>query len=119
MGSKTWDFTGIQPTDMEVVPAPLMDKTLYQMAKGWVLYISNKEEDSENTREVVPDPVIESLCKEFSVVFEAVKGLPPKHSHDHQIPLLPGTGPINIRPYRHPWEQKNTIEKMVDGGGNA
>ncbi|GKD32257.1 putative mitochondrial protein [Tanacetum coccineum] len=39
--------------------------------------------------------------------------LPPKRSHDHHIPLLPNTSLINIRPYRHPPNQKDAIKLMV------
>ena len=48
------------------------------------------------------------------MLFEEVLGLPPQRSYDHQITLIPGTEPVNLRPYRHPWEQKNIIEKMVE-----
>ncbi|GJV39364.1 reverse transcriptase [Tanacetum coccineum] len=37
----------------------------------------------------------------------------PMRSHDHKIPLVPGTQPVNIRPYRHPPVQKDAIESMV------
>ncbi|GJX58361.1 retrotransposon-related protein [Tanacetum coccineum] len=39
--------------------------------------------------------------------------LPPQRTHDHKIPLVPNTPPINIRPYRHPPSQKDAIEVMV------
>nr|GEX89225.1 transposon Ty3-G Gag-Pol polyprotein [Tanacetum cinerariifolium] len=38
--------------------------------------------------------------------------LPPARSHDHRIPLLPDTQPVNIKPYRHPPVQKDVIERM-------
>jgi hypothetical protein len=48
------------------------------------------------------------------MVFSTPQGLPPSCSvHDHSIPLVPGSLPPNIRPYRHPFAQKNEIEKMV------
>jgi hypothetical protein len=48
------------------------------------------------------------------LVFCTPQGLPPSHGvHDHSIPLVPGSLPPNIRPYRHPFSQKNEIEKMV------
>jgi hypothetical protein len=48
------------------------------------------------------------------MVFSTPQGLPPSHGvHDHSIPLVPGSLPPNIRPYRHPFSQKNEIEKMV------
>ncbi|GJY25612.1 reverse transcriptase [Tanacetum coccineum] len=44
---------------------------------------------------------------------EVPKDLPPQRSHDHQIPLRPNTPSINVRPYRHPPNQKDVIEGMV------
>jgi len=38
----------------------------------------------------------------------------PRGLMNHQIPLLRGAEPANLRPYRHPWELKNTIEKMIE-----
>lgn len=32
---------------------------------------------------------------------------------DHKIPLQPGTGAVNIRPYRYPLKQKDVIEQLV------
>ncbi|GJU60642.1 retrotransposable element Tf2 [Tanacetum coccineum] len=57
---------------------------------------------------------IQTLLKEFETVFDTPKELPPNRSHDHTIPLLPNTPPINIRPYRHPPNQKDAIELMVN-----
>ncbi|GJU82323.1 hypothetical protein Tco_1284688 [Tanacetum coccineum] len=45
---------------------------------------------------------IQTLLKDFATVFDTPKELPPNTSHDHTIPLLPNTPPINIRPYKHP-----------------
>jgi len=42
-------------------------------------------------------PDLQALCKEYAEVFGEVKGLPPKRSHEHQIPLIHGTEPV-------PWE---------------
>ncbi|GJR82201.1 reverse transcriptase [Tanacetum coccineum] len=46
-------------------------------------------------------------------VFDTLKELPPNRSHDHTIPLLPNTPTINIRPYKHPPNQKDAIELTV------
>ncbi|GKC98256.1 reverse transcriptase, partial [Tanacetum coccineum] len=56
---------------------------------------------------------LEKFIESFKDVFEVPKQLPPARSHNHRIPLLPGTQPINIRPYRHPPVQKDAIESMV------
>ncbi|GJX19436.1 putative mitochondrial protein [Tanacetum coccineum] len=56
---------------------------------------------------------VEQVLTQFDEVFEVPKDLPPQRSHDHQIPLMPNTPPINVRPYRHPPNQKDAIEGMV------
>ncbi|CAL2229658.1 unnamed protein product [Prunus armeniaca] len=56
---------------------------------------------------------LEDLLSEFADIFETPQGLPPKHSHDHQIPLVLGSEPANIRPYCYPYIQKIEIEKIV------
>ena len=39
------------------------------------------------------------LLNEFRHVFQLPYGLPPKWTHDHQIPLEPTTKPVSVRPY--------------------
>nr|GEY95516.1 reverse transcriptase [Tanacetum cinerariifolium] len=56
---------------------------------------------------------VEQVLTQFAEVFEIPKDLPPRRSHDHQIPLMPNTPPINVRPYRYPPNQKDAIEGMV------
>ena len=47
-----------------------------------------------------------------SKVFETPKGLPHICDHDHAIPLILGSGPSNISPYKYPYTQKTEIEHM-------
>ena len=101
-----WELQGVHPNDMEVVSARVMDKTLYQSTKGWVLYVC-QETDTPPLGECSLQ--LQDLCREYEMLFEEVLGLPPKRGYDHQITLIPGTEPVNLRPYRHPWEQKNVI----------
>ena len=58
-------------------------------------------------------PEIGQLLAKFSHVFESPTSLPPRRSHDHQIPLQPSAGPVSVRPYQYPYYQKTEIEKMV------
>ncbi|XP_031108696.1 uncharacterized protein LOC116013188 [Ipomoea triloba] len=53
------------------------------------------------------------LIQEFQELFEEPKSQPPRREHDHSIPLIPGASPVNVRPYRYSFDQKNTIEEMV------
>ncbi|XP_019163173.1 PREDICTED: uncharacterized protein LOC109159525 [Ipomoea nil] len=59
-------------------------------------------------------PELSEILGEFQDVFEEPKTLPPKRLFYHEIPLIPGAKPVNIKPYRYSFLQKNTIEKMVD-----
>lgn len=58
-------------------------------------------------------PEMQELIQGFSDLFEEPKGLPPKRSFDHTIPLLPGAQPINVHPYRYSPEQMNEIERQI------
>jgi hypothetical protein len=57
---------------------------------------------------------LQAILSKYQLVFSTPQGLPPSHGvYDHSIPLVPGSLPPNIRLYRHPFSQKNEIEKMV------
>ena len=56
---------------------------------------------------------VKEVLDQFEEVFDVPTALPPQRSHDHHIPLIPNTPPINVRPYRHPPNQKDAIEVMV------
>lgn len=58
-------------------------------------------------------PGVLSVLEKFKPVFSLPNGMPPKRPIDHQVHLLPGTHPINVRPYRYPYFQKNEIERQV------
>ncbi|XP_042041401.1 uncharacterized protein LOC121786862 [Salvia splendens] len=60
----------------------------------------------------LPQPVREVL-EAHQQVFALPIGMPPKRAFDHKIHLLPNTKPINVRPYRYPYFQKNEIERQV------
>ncbi|XP_057429344.1 uncharacterized protein LOC130722592 [Lotus japonicus] len=54
-----------------------------------------------------------SLLEKFVDVFTAPRGLPPKRQREHQINLVAGHGPVNVRPYRYSHHHKDEIEKQV------
>jgi hypothetical protein len=63
---------------------------------------------------------LQALLSKHQMVFSTPQGLPPSHDvHDHSISLVPRSLPPNICPYRHPFSQKNEIEKMVQELLNA
>lgn len=58
-------------------------------------------------------PSILEVLRRFQPVFRLPMGMPPKRPFDHRVHLLPGTKPVNVRPYRYPYFQKNEIERRV------
>lgn len=49
---------------------------------------------------------LKKLKQKYAIVFTEPNDLPPSRGTcDHKIPLIPGEGPVNIRPYRYPLKQ--------------
>ena len=55
-------------------------------------------------------PAISALLAEFPTITTPPETLPPKRACDHEIPLVEGARPVNIRPYRYPPTLKDEIE---------
>jgi len=82
---------------------------------------SNEEVDSElcmlNTLavETEVDSGVERVVNTYQDIFVEPTELPPfRDQHDHRIPLLEGSNPVNQRPYRYVIHQKNEIDKIVE-----
>jgi len=58
-------------------------------------------------------PAIQSLLDEFDDLFQAPDSLPPSRQCNHSIPLIPGSQPFYIHPYRYPPALKDEIERQV------
>ena len=56
---------------------------------------------------------LQQLLDSFQSVFSVPSGLPPPRLQDHTIPLVEGSAPVQVHPYRYPHSQKEQIEKMV------
>ena len=56
---------------------------------------------------------LQELLQQYAELVEKPKGLPPKRSHDHHIPLKDETQVVKIRLYKYPTVQKNEIETIV------
>lgn len=57
---------------------------------------------------------LQSVLANFTNVFQEPKELRPQRDVDHPIELMPGKGPVNVRPYRYPQFQKEEIERLVE-----
>jgi hypothetical protein len=59
------------------------------------------------------EPELAILLHTYKELFQSPTTLPPIRSHNHSIPLLEGSNPVKVKPYRYPHSQKTQIEKMV------
>ncbi|CAL9248404.1 unnamed protein product, partial [Arabidopsis halleri] len=60
------------------------------------------------------DPSLQSLLHSHANLFAEPQGLPPfRDGFDHKIPLVTGSNPVSLRPYRYSSLQKDVIDKMV------
>jgi hypothetical protein len=58
-------------------------------------------------------PELFQLLSTYEDIFKEPSGLPPTRTQDHQIPLQPRSIPVCAKAYRHPYHQKNEIERQV------
>ena len=73
-----------------------------------LLYTAEQQNDQP------PIPArLQQVLDRFQAVFDEPSELPKQKPWDHAIPLMAGTKPVNIRPYRYTPEQKDEIEAQV------
>lgn len=58
-------------------------------------------------------PEIQNLLTHYPTMFQPPHNLPPSQAHDHRIPLLPNTPPVNAKPYSYPHSQKETMITLI------
>jgi hypothetical protein len=68
--------------------------------------------DQELVRELLTD--LKIILDKYSLVFQLPTSLPLVRDCDHQIPLIPGANPVQMRPYRYAPALKSEIEKQVN-----
>lgn len=63
-----------------------------------------------------PDPprALSTLLESFEDIFTKPHCLPPARPQDHAIHLTPADGPVNVKPYRYPYFQKQVMERLVE-----
>lgn len=59
------------------------------------------------------DQTVQELLQQYQDVFQEPQHLPPHRFYDHHIPLLPGSAPVNARPYKYSPHHKDEIERQV------
>ncbi|XP_042054806.1 uncharacterized protein LOC121799484 [Salvia splendens] len=69
--------------------------------------------ESTDDYEVPIPSSIQLFLEDQKAIFAEPTSLPPLRSHNHKITLVPGSSPVNSRPYKHSAIQKSIIEKQV------
>ncbi|CAL9221332.1 unnamed protein product [Arabidopsis halleri] len=121
-GLKTVMLHGLKQGSIREVKATKLKKIMendVQVSMLCVQEFSDSTEPSICSLEIPShqeeeNPKISHLVQDFADIFAEPTALPPfRANHDHKIPLLEGSNPINQRPYRYALHQKNEIDKMV------
>lgn len=89
-----------------------MDKLISHQPIGAVLLISLVQGVTVQVP-TASHPALSSVLADFSDIFAELKQLPPQRDCDHSIPLIPGSKPVNIRPYQLPHHKKNALEELI------
>ncbi|KAH0655105.1 hypothetical protein KY285_029987 [Solanum tuberosum] len=108
-GSKI-SWKGDAPTDMQ----PVQLHSLRRMAATDAIssyFHLQLVSDSEPSCTLPSE--LAMVLNTYEDVFQKPLGLPPSRSQDHAIHLVPGAGPVNVKPYRYPYFQKQVMEQLV------
>jgi hypothetical protein len=105
-------FSGIQEFDgkCQVINGDQL-VALHKQDEIWcIVHLYAMEENITN--EQIP-PELQAILSQYLDVFTEPTAVPPSRPKDHTIPLLSGTQPFRLRPYRYTPFQKDEIEKQV------
>uniref|UniRef100_A0A0E0CJ50 Reverse transcriptase domain-containing protein n=1 Tax=Oryza meridionalis TaxID=40149 RepID=A0A0E0CJ50_9ORYZ len=94
-----------------MINAHHMTKLMTPGMVGAILYVKPLQ---CSLLQVTPTPPeLLPVLAAYADVFAEPHELPPSRDCDHSIPLLPGTKPVNVRPYRLPHHKKNAMEDLI------
>ena len=121
---KTVTLQGLQDPPLQI--SSISATKVYNSTKGndiWAFvlvdHISDpspiKQHDTSQTPEA-----IQHILTAYKDVFNDPQTLPPQRAHDHAIPLIPGSIPINSKPYHysplHKTEIENHVQQLLQAG---
>lgn len=69
------------------------------------------EATEEKTQDIPPETKL--LVRKFPEFFQTSLGVPPARPQDHLIPVIEGSKPVTLNPYKCSYLQRNEIERMV------
>lgn len=83
---------------LQTISCKKLGKLLKQpngISQGYLCLINGQVEESAEQKTTPVHPILQKALDQYADVFAEPKGLPPHRNHDHHIPLVPGSQPIN------------------------
>jgi hypothetical protein len=77
-----------------------------------LVHLSALQEDNSQPVDAMPVNIAQ-MVQRYDFLFQDPKQLPPSRPFDHNIPLIEGVQPVNVKPYRYSPTQKDEIERQV------
>ena len=108
-------LVGLAAPKDHLIEGPKMMKEIHRHSEGILLQLFMVQLGVDQQCPAVEAPNLQQLLGVFQELFAEPQGLLPVRPQDHKIPLIKGSSPVNVRPYRYPYYQKNEIEKIVMG----
>jgi hypothetical protein len=109
---KEIELRGITGKPGKVISSNGMTKLLKKGHQGVISQLCSL--DVQTSKPSTPQDLQRIIDKHSKVCEDIPKCLPPTQNNDHEIHLIPGSVPPNIRPYRYPHAQKSEIERIVE-----
>ncbi|XP_010513208.1 PREDICTED: uncharacterized protein LOC104789170 [Camelina sativa] len=97
----------------EEVSLKSMERLMQHSGEAYLLEQTTLFQNNEPPSKKPHAQEIQSVVSKYEGVFEPPCGLSPKRNREHAITLQAGTSPVNVRPYRYSFIQKNEIEHLV------
>eukprot|EP00253_Pinus_taeda_P036279 PITA_36279 len=108
----THTLRGLQAGAPSIISSHRMEKLLKNGNHGVVAQFNAIQ--GVEAKQPSLHPEMQQILSNHLPVYDKPQGLPPPRvEHDHNITLVPGAQPPNVRPYRYPFTQKNEIEKII------
>lgn len=101
-------LNGLRPTTIRPTTHQDMEK---EERQGQLLFAVCATEKPQGLQPLNDD--MRALVNQFEDIFQTPTGLPLTRTIEHHINLKEGTNPINVRPYRYAYFQKDEIERQV------
>jgi hypothetical protein len=109
---KEIELRGITGKPDKVINSNCMTKLLKKGHQGVIAQLCSL--DVQTSKPSIPQDLQRNIDKHSEIFEDILKGIPPTRNHDHEILLIHGSVPANIRQYRYPYAQKSEIEDMVE-----